>query len=602
MGVFDYKSSTAEASKSLYADAIALALYINSPTGKALGSSGWAPINAGQLGYDGPVDAQGIFTGRGFACTADAVLLGKYDDGKLVSIGVSFRGTGVGGTFKDMVGDNLSNLATAFVGGYANNYVKYGFDDLFGKIALYAQSHGLSGKDVLVTGHSQGGTGVNSLAALSADNWGGFYKDADYVAFASPIQSPQKQVFNIGYENDPVFRALDGSSFKWSTSLGVHDKVQVLATNNVVNFNDHYLSSSGSDLGVVGSMLAPVGMVASWINTFIPNPVTGAISNALAPQSILNPGSWSAHSLEGYADGLNRVVGSEFYNFTHRDSTLIVSNLSNDMRGKTWVEDLNRYAEKHTGSTFIIGTDSNDQLKGGEGNDYLEGRAGDDNFRESGGYNIMLGGSGNNTYQLQSTLGHYSFANDGDGTLYVRDQYGGISMTRDIGAIVSDIWTSKWFGLAHDRSDLTHKVTAYGLESSCGLTEYASSVKGDAGNNVLTANAFGDWLFGQSGNDRLIGGKGNDVFVGGVGNDVMTSGGGKDTFLFYGAFGNDRIEGYSASSKLVFQGVAGIGQDYSYQAHAKAMGNDTLLSFGNDSVTLVGVGLSDMNGAGIVIA
>ncbi|MBJ2219815.1 polyurethanase [Pseudomonas sp. MF7453] len=603
MGVFDYKGFTGDASKGLYADAIAAAQYINSPTARASETGGWAPISAGQLDYGGPVDAQGIFTGDGFfARTADAVLLGKYDNGKLVSLGVSFRGTGVGGTVEDMVGDNLSNLATAFISDYANNYAKYGFNDLFGKIALYAQSHGLSGKDVLVTGHSQGGTGVNSLAALSADNWGGFYKDASYVAFASPTQSPGKQVLNIGYENDPVFRVLDGSSFGVSTSLGVHDKAQVLATNNIVNFNDHYLSASGNDLGVVGSMLAPVGLVASWVNAIIPNPLTGAISNYLAPQSILNPGSWKAHSLDGYADGLNRVAGSEFYSFTHRDSTLIVSNLSNDMRSKTWVEDLNRNAEKHTGSAFIIGTDSNDLLKGGSGNDYLEGRAGDDTFRESGGYNILLGGSGNNTYQLQSTLGYFSFANDGDGTLYIRDQYGGISMTRDIGAIVSDIWTSKWWGLAHDRSDLTHKVTDYGLESSRGLTQYASSAKGDAGDNELKANAFGDWLFGQSGNDHLIGGKGNDVFVGGVGNDLITSGGGSDTFLFYGAFGNDRIEGYSASSKLVFQGIAGVGQDYTYQAHATAVGSDTLLLFGSDSVTLVGVGLSDINGAGIVIA
>lgn len=602
MGVFDYKSFTGDASKAMYLDAIALTRYINSPSGEPMVTGGWAPINAGQLRYQGPIDVEGIFTGRGGACTADAVVLGKYDAGTLVSIGISFRGTGVGGTFLDMVGDNASNLATAFVDGYAENYVKYGFDDLLGKIALYAQNHGLSGNDVLVTGHSQGGAGVNSLAALSSESWGGFYKDANYVAFASPTQSPGKQVLNIGYENDPVFRVLEGGSFNLCTSLGVHDKVQVLATNNIVNFNDHYLSASGNNLGVVGTMLAPVGIAASWINAIIPNPLTGAIANYLAPQSILNSDSWTAHSIDGYTDGLNRVMGSEFYNLTHRDSTLIVSNLSSEVRGNTWVEDLNRYAEKHTGSTFIIGTDSNDLLKGGRGNDYLEGRAGDDNFRESGGYNVLLGGGGNNTYQLQSTLGQYSFAHDGNDTLYIRDYYGGISMTRDIGTLISDVWTSKWWGWGSDRSDLAHKVTASGLESSRGLAQYASSVKGDAGDNILTANALGDWLFGQTGNDHLIGGKGNDVFVGGIGNDLVISGGGTDTFLFYGAFGNDKIEGYSAKSKLVFQGVSGVEQDYNYQTYASAMGNDTLISFGDDSVLLVGVGLNDMNGAGIIIA
>ncbi|WP_277761076.1 hypothetical protein [Pseudomonas sp. A34-9] len=160
--------------------------------------------------------------------------------GKLVSIGISFRGTGVGGTLTDHVGDHLSNVATAFLKDYPKNYVKDGFDDLLHKVALYAQSKGLSGSDVTVTGHSQGGTGVNSLAALSADHWDGFYKNSNYVALASPTQSLGNQVVNIGYENDPVFRALDGSSYSKNLTLGVHDKPQVMATNNIVNFNDHY--------------------------------------------------------------------------------------------------------------------------------------------------------------------------------------------------------------------------------------------------------------------------------------------------------------------------------------------------------------------------
>ncbi|MFP3520413.1 polyurethanase, partial [Pseudomonas sp. SIMBA_077] len=73
----------------------------------------------------------------------------------------------------------------------------------------------------------------------------------------------------------------------------------------------------------------------------------------------------------------------------------------------------------------------------GSGNDYLEGRAGNDTFRDSGGYNIILGGQGSNTLDLQQSVKNYSFASDGAGTLYLRDANGGISMTRDIGAIQS---------------------------------------------------------------------------------------------------------------------------------------------------------------------
>ncbi|MBL3450091.1 polyurethanase, partial [Klebsiella pneumoniae] len=75
-------------------------------------------------------------------------------------------------------------------------------------------------------------------------NWGGFYAQSNYVAFASPTQyEAGGKVINIGYENDPVFRALDGTTLT-GASLGVHDAPHASATNNIVNFNDHYASDT----------------------------------------------------------------------------------------------------------------------------------------------------------------------------------------------------------------------------------------------------------------------------------------------------------------------------------------------------------------------
>lgn len=107
---------------------------------------------------------------------------------------------------------------------------------------------------------------------------------------------------------------------------------------------------------------------------------------------------------------------------------------------------------------------------------------------------------------------------------------------------------------------------------------------------------------GQDGNDMLVGGAGNDTFVGGSGNDVMLSGGGNDTFLFNGSFGQDRISGYDAGDKLVFLGVQGAGAGYDYSQHMSQVGSDTLLKVGDSSVTLVGVGLAQLGGEGIVFA
>ncbi|KTC42215.1 polyurethanase [Pseudomonas sp. L5B5] len=561
MSIFDYKNALGSAGKTQYSDAITLALYASNPTGEPLPGTAWRTISAAQLDYQGNVDAHGTISGEQASVgDAQVEILGKYDaSGQLLSIGISFRGT-------DSLADAVNDLQAAFSPGFADNYSRLAFDNLLGKVAAFAAAQGLDGKDVLVTGHSLGGLGVNSLAAMSGEHWGGFFQDASYVAFASPTQSADsQQVLNIGYENDPVFRVLDGTHFNGS-SLGTHDRPQESATNNIVSFTDHYSSLLGK----------------------------------LLPQSILNPSSWSAHSAVDYAAGLNRLIASDFYDLTSRDSTVVISNLSEGKRDQVWVKDLNLHAEQHTGSTFIIGSEGNDLLHGGKGNDYLDGGAGDDRFRDDGGYNIIHGGQGHNVLELRQPLQNFSIANDGDGSLYVRDAYGGISMTRDIGALVShekgSFW--QWFG-----KDVTYDVTADGLFDGQQWTAYNHSLNGDAYGNSLVASVDGDWLFGQGGDDLLSSDKANVTFVGGSGNDVMHSGGGGiNTFLFSGHFGLDLIHGYQASDKLVFMGVPGVDAQYDYSQHLSQSGNDTLLKVGDYSVTLVGVGMEGLDGSGIIFA
>jgi Ca2+-binding RTX toxin-like protein len=617
MGVYDYKNLSTTDSKALFSDAMAITLYSyhNLDNGFAAGyqhngfglglpatlvtaliggtdsqgvipgvpwnpdseklaldavkKAGWTPITASQLGYDGKTDARGTFYGEKAGYTSAQVeILGKYDaQGHLTEIGIAFRGTSgpreilIGDSIGDAINDLLAALGPK---DYAKNYAGEAFGKLFGNVAAFASANGLSGKDVLVSGHSLGGLAVNSLADLSTNKWSGFYKDSNYIAYASPTQSSTDKVLNVGYENDPVFRALDGSTFNLA-SVGVHDAAKVSATDNIVSFNDHYASTAWNVL----------------------------------PFSILNIPTWISHLPTAYGDGMNRVIESKFYDLTSKDSTIIVANLSDPARANTWVQDLNRNAEPHKGSTFIIGSDGNDLIQGGKGNDYLEGRDGNDTFRDGGGYNILLGGKGNNLLDLQQSVKNFVFANDGAGNLYVKDANGGISITRDIGSIMTKEPAFLW-GVFKD--DVTHSVTAEGLKVGNNVTQYASSVKGGAGGDTLTAHASGDWLFGLDGNDHLIGGKGNDVFVGGAGNDLMESGGGINTFLFNGAFGQDKIIGYQATDKLMFMGVTGVAPADDFRAHATAVGHDTVLTFGGDSVTLVGVGLAGLSGSGIVIA
>ncbi|KPU54021.1 lipoyl synthase [Pseudomonas fluorescens] len=617
MGVYDYKNLGTADAKALFTDAMAITLYSyhNLDNGFATGyqhngfgvglpatlvtaliggtdsqgvipgipwnpdsekaaldavqKAGWTPITAAQLGYDGKVDARGTFFGEKAGYTSAQVeILGKYDaQGHLTEIGIAFRGTSGPreNQISDSIGDVINDLLAALgPQDYAKNYVGEAFGKLLADVAAFARANGLSGNDVLVSGHSLGGLAVNSLADLSREKWGGFFQDSNYIAYASPTQGSSDKVLNVGYENDPVFRALDGSAFNLA-SVGVHDADQASATNNIVSFNDHYASTAWN----------------------------------LLPFSILNIPTWISHLPTGYGDGMTRVLESRFYDLTSKDSTIIVANLSDPARANTWVQDLNRNADTHKGSTFIIGSDGNDLIQGGKGNDYLEGRDGNDTFRDAGGYNVLLGGKGHNVLDLQQSVKNFDFANDGAGNLYIRDANGGISITRDIGSIMSKEPGFLW-GLV--KNDVTHSVTANGLADGNQLTRYESSITGGMGNDTLKAQAVGDWLFGLDGDDHLIGGKGNDVLIGGAGNDLLESGGGIDTFLFSGAFGHDRVLGYQANDKLVFLGVQGVTPDDDFQAHATVVGQDTVLTFGNDSVTLVGVGLDSLSGAGIVIA
>ncbi len=615
MAVFDYKEVGSNVSAALFKDALAITLYSyhNLDNGFAVGyqkngmgtglpatlvkavlggvdsqgvvpgipwnpdseklareaveKAGWSPISAQQLGYAGKVDQRGTFFGEkpGYE-SAQVEILGKYNpDGQLTAIGIGFRGTSGPreSLITDSIGDAISDLLAAIgPADYAKNYTGNAFDVLLGKVAAFATSQGLAGKDVLVSGHSLGGLAVNSLADLSGDHWSGFYRDARYIAFASPTQSETTaNVLNIGYENDPVFRALNGSDFSLS-SLGVHDAHQPFATNNIVSFNDHYASTAWN----------------------------------LMPFSIANVSTWVTHLPSGYESGMNRIVDSAFYDLTHKDSTIVVANLSNPARENTWVQDLNRNAEKHTGSTLIIGSDGNDLIQGGRGNDFLEGRDGNDTFRDSGGYNIILGGKGVNTLDLQQSLNRVDVVNDGQGTLYLRDSHGGITMARDISLLVSD--EPGWLGLS---KSVSHRVADDGLWAGTSRTDYTHSVNAGPGDSTLKAGEQGHWLLGQGGNDHLIGSAGNDVFIGGAGNDLLESVGGTNTFIFSGHFGHDTVLGYQPADSLVFLGVEG-GHEADYRAHATASGQDTVLSFGSDSVTLVGVGLASLAGADIVIA
>lgn len=612
MGIFDTSSMSSEASKSLVSDALTMALYAyhNLDDGlstayqkygfnlglpvtlftalfgdgdsqgiipgipwnpdaeikanQSINNAGWFVIGADKLDYAGKTDSRGTFYGEneGYK-TAQAEILGKYDEnGKLVQIGIAFRGTtGPRETLiPDLAGDIINDLGTALnPAEYSENYALNAFGDLLQKVSEYATKYGLKGSDILVSGHSLGGVAVNSLAALSDNNFGGFYSDSKYVAFASMTQYEKgNKVLNVGFENDPVFRVLDGTDATLS-SLVVHDKNYASTTDNIVNFNDYYASDIWN----------------------------------LLPQSVANLPAWLTHMPFAYQNTIPRILNSEFYSLTERDSTIVVSNLSDATRGSTWVQDLNRYADKHTGPTFVLGSDYADLIRGSEGTSYLEGGKGNDKFQTGGGHNIVLGGEGTDTLDLQASLSDYKIAWDGE-TLYLKDKDNAFTLAKGIEKIQC---TEKFLWIFNQQKTL--KVSDEGLRDNNKLYSYTKSVKGDAADNTLTADK-GDWMFGHDGNDTLIG-SGNNTFVGGKGDDFIIGKGANNTYLFSGDFSHDKIYNFNSTDKLVFVGVPGRISG-NYRDYITQDQNDLVLNFGENSVTLVGVHPDALTSSQVVIA
>lgn len=523
--------------------------------------NGWKVIDGTTLNYNGYTNPYGAFYGeRLLETSAECNVMGKYDaNGKLINIGISFWGTGTyaGDPSRTIntVMDSVSNGLAALSDSYADNYALYAYKNLMSSVAAFATANGLTGDDVIITGHSLGGLSVNSMATLSAQGeWNGFYNDSSYISFASPTQNlANDNVLNIGYENDPVFRALTGHSLSLESFFN-HDKPLETCTNNIVNFNDFY----------------------------------AGLSNGWQLFSIVNPASWSAHSGQGYADDILRIMDSEIYDFTHQNSNIIVSNLSEEHRSTVWVSDLNK-SLTHVGSTFIIGTEKNDLLQGGQGNDYLCGGGGDDSFKDHSGYNIIYGGAGTNTYVTQCNVADFSFSHDAEGALYFKYSSDDITRAEDIQYINADYTLFTLFGF-HFTKNANWQVTDYGLEGGSGSIAYNQSFYADTGNNFTVSTTSNDSWFYSGANDSNINIIGhNNNIVSGHANDNICLDGSDNTLLFYGDFGHDTIYNLSASDSLVFMANQSIADNDNYLNHLSFKGDNALLTYGDSSVTLVGV-------------
>ncbi|CAM2747964.1 Hemolysin-type calcium-binding repeat-containing protein [Pseudomonas gessardii] len=605
MAIFDYKGQDA---RTLISDAWNLATYASGVAtvgvlynipGAVLGEGntftlpqGWREINASELNVDkSHLDLTGSFTG-GDVLGAQARVFGQYDSsGQLTKMAFASAGT-----------NSLIDLA-GWPAMIDNSYIN-GFDYLLDAVKDYAIGKNLSGKDVLVTGYSQGGSVTNSMFLAKDTLADGFFKDSDYFGMESPKVGNDSGIFNFGFENDVVHRLIGEETNLGSAAIDAltgSDINYTSTTDNIVLFDTIYA-------------------LPTWPN---------------GPFSIANLTGWAAH-LEGiFINPIQTISQSTFYDYIERDSTIIISNLDPISRSFTWVSDKATATSNHYGTpAFLLGTSSADKLQDGRHDDFLDGFAGDDSFRLSTGTDTVAGGAGNDKVFLKGAAANYEAVNLSDGTVFLNDtsgQYGlkelrGVehvefetalatnasqlpligNFLSSIGQALTPAYTitsgkldyEGWFGQDKSYNKAIEGTTlADNLNGTSGRDLMFGqagndTLSGGGGNDLLHGGAGNDTLLGGSGNDQLYGAAGNDILVGGQGNDLLSGGVGSDVFVFDQAgFGQDRISDFNIHQNgldvLVFSKSLFASTDAVISA-ASQQGNDTLIQAGDASVTLVG--------------
>jgi Ca2+-binding RTX toxin-like protein len=191
-----------------------------------------------------------------------------------------------------------------------------------------------------------------------------------------------------------------------------------------------------------------------------------------------------------------------------------------------------------------IGNTMNNGITGNELNNWLEGGNGNDKLYGLGGADTMLGGQGGDTF-------------------YVTDA------------------GDKVIEYANEGYDWIRSNVDYALPANVEfLVLQGSAVKG-------TGNSGANYLEGNAGANILDGGAGNDKFLGMGGDDTLTGGTGADTFIFQPGSGKDKVTDFSLSEDRIDFAAMGAKPTIS------SVNGSAVLSWGADTVTLVGVSAND---------
>lgn len=270
--------------------------------------------------------------------------------------------------------------------------------------------------------------------------------------------------------------------------------------------------------------------------------IKGSNINSKADTIIGNSEDNSILGLKG-DDTIDGGAGSDYLDGGEGENTLSFESLNEGV--SVDLSNSSATTSKHSDTiknfTNIIGTDLSSQediLIGDNNNNTIKGLAGNDTLEGKGGVDKLFGGSGNDTFILG--------INDGEDTIDGED---GSSDTVDYSSLNS----SESLNLDLDTSTATTATVTNGSTTFTDSVVNIENIKGGAGDDKLTGDAFKNSLWGNAGDDildgdyeddKLFGGSGNDTLLGGLGDDELHGQAGDDNLS--GGAGNDIIDGGEA--------------------------------------------------------
>ena len=352
-----------------------------------------------------------------------------------------------------------------------------------------------------------------------------------YMTFTSDADDNLLQVTNIkGWSeyregDDLVIFSSNGSDYL--TVVGAYEEVSRL----------HYIEYLNTD----GSSLA--------IRSVSPNellPTTGSHFFAgTSADDVISGAQADSISATGYLgdDLITGSDGPDYLGGNEGDDTIVSGSGNDVLLGAS-------------GDDTLDGGDGDDVIDGGAGDDIISGGDGNDIIKAGDGEDIVDAGAGNDIVYASHGADHED-GGDGIDTFIVEEELDYVPMF--------DLELETVYLLGGEPGT---QNSIRNFENVTIISNGSFGIKGDANDNILTADKGDDTVIGDAGNDTLNGGAGNDTLDGGDGDDTyiyefqgtdtLTDASGNDTLVANtkGANGEYRFRQlYQDDNKLILEGT-----------------------------------------------